>query len=77
MSVVGGYLLHLYCDGTSKVAGAGADDSCKANDGVTRFEGARAELTGETRAETMRKARRRGWKFKRDGRVLCPLCARR
>lgn len=34
-------------------------------------------FTGETNAECKKQARKRGWKFKKDGTVVCPKCVRK
>jgi len=67
--IVGAYSLHLYCDnGNSEPDCVGP----KEISGHDYSDPGFAEFTGQTEAECKKKARRRGWKFTRDGRALCP-----
>ncbi len=70
-----GYTLDLYCDNDLPIAYNGAPVPGKEH--PWRAPGETAEsFYGEKRAQCVRKARSRGWKFKRDGRHICGLCVK-
>jgi hypothetical protein len=61
--IVGGYELHLYCDGAG----------CR--NGLYRRHPANSEYTGsESRAQAWKQARADGWRLMKDGRCLCTRC---
>ncbi len=69
------YDMHLYCDYGSDIPNTGLpyDQDSK----LHGFMEMPHELTGKDRAECVRDARKMGWVFKRDGRTICPKCAKR
>lgn len=56
---VGGYSMHLYC---------------RHKDRAHPWRYLPHEFIAQTRGQCVRSARKRGWKFHRDGEVSCPLC---
>lgn len=60
--IADGYTMDLYCDAMPW--------------GDHPFEYLPHSYYGRTRADCVRQARERGWRFKRDGTVICPLCNR-
>lgn len=63
---VGGYTLHLYCDGSSCI------------NEYTHSRYSAVELNGETAGNCRKQARRLGWKLSAGGLGgpdLCPSCA--
>ena len=63
MTVVGGYLLHLYCDNS---------DNHTAPYGVVHS--VPMEFAGPTKRHCLKQAREGGWRIGRE-RQLCPLCS--
>lgn len=74
--IAGGYVLHLYCRyaSQSEQSIAPAADTLSGRAFDARHYGGPAEFSAETGADARRMARRRGWRFGRDGDVTCPLC---
>jgi len=58
--VVGGYLLHMYCDAENESHG---------------FKEFPHVFTAEHGATARRQARNAGWAIKKDGTALCPRCS--
>jgi hypothetical protein len=71
--IAGCYVLHLYCrfapESPQAIAKTGTFD---ARHYGTWFESSDVD----TRAQANRQARRRGWRFGRDGDVTCPICVK-
>lgn len=65
--IVGGYLLHLYCD------------ALPANDPIHGFDEFPHQFghDRETGAQARKDARRKGWRLNLEtGRAVCPKCAK-
>lgn len=60
----GCYYVHLYCDND------------KVNHRLECYQYKVGEFTGETRAQCLTEARKKGWTIKK-GIVLCPYCKRK
>ena len=65
--IVGGYVLHLYCDYP--------DNSYQHIGGESSSGFGFGEFAGDNKREAYRDARKYGWKFTQDGRCLCGWCA--
>ena len=74
MSFAGAYSLHVYCDGEQETPSIGTDQSCKRY--KRTFVAGPDEFTGRTHAQCVRQAKKRGWRFKRDGRTVCAECSK-
>lgn len=69
--IVGGYLLHLYCDTIgcqNQSARRGGEDNVPPG-----------EFTGDNQREAMQHARRAGWSFttKTESFCYCPVCTKK
>ena len=78
-AVIGGYELHLYCQHPTHDADEMARMECIGGPGDVPQNP--AVITGETRGECLREARKRGWWISRPDpesgvAVLCPYHAR-
>lgn len=71
--IIGGYELHLYCD-------TGNDKPDTVNSAtiphIHNYDGGFEQFVGVDKADCNRRAKRRGWRFARDGRVYCPRCSK-
>lgn len=64
--IVGGYTLHLYCDG----------EPCKGGPSITlehQYSFQFADFAGHNEADTKQQARKAGWRFS-NCKVYCPAC---
>ena len=66
--IVGGYVLHVYCDHCDKWQGR-LDHN---NDRVTG-----ADFSGDSKQHSLRLARKRGWRINESkGTAMCPGCTK-
>lgn len=70
--IVGGYTLNLYCDCGRR--SLDNDPSQRVPYQTPGHDDKPGEYTGHTHNECVARARRDGWTFKQDGRVLSPWC---
>lgn len=68
--IVGCYTMDVYCDNGNAVPGMTGDGP--GDSGHDFDDRGFAQSTGRTEGECKRALRARGWRFSRDGRVLCP-----
>lgn len=61
--MTGCYTLDLYCVNNGEFP-----------DGIHPFREFPHQYTGRTFSECKRRARIAGWRFRRDGEVVCPIC---
>lgn len=66
--IVGGYVLHLYCDYP--------DDGYEHRGGESSTGSGFGEFCKDTKRDTFKAARGSGWSFTKDGRCLCGWCAK-
>lgn len=70
--IVGGYSLHLYCDGDP---GCPTRLSSARASGMSTESRAPFEADASSGAKAEKIARRAGWTLRRDGSCLCPACS--
>lgn len=74
MSEASCYTLDVYCDNTDFAPFGSSQYGGMDQNTKHSFLEFPHQYTGETRGECVRKARRDGWVFHRDGRHSCPAC---
>jgi hypothetical protein len=72
---VGCYSMDLYCDRNLPIWYDAAYPERKPGGPYHISEEFPAQFTGRTRAECRSQAREQGWRWMRDGSVICPRCA--
>lgn len=70
--IIGCYSMHLYCDTGNATPGMPGDGGTSPHD---HSDAGFAEFTAQTLGECKAQARKLGWHFMRDKRVICPRCA--
>ena len=74
--IVGCYTVNLYCDDEGHEGFIGSTGSYYVKVGIFHDE-VKHEFAGQNERECFAQARRIGWEFTRDRRVICPFCQKR